>query len=393
MRTPFAWLGGAEGRAECRLRGVEPAAFLNRCAAAGIRLGGVEPESDTEMRITLPLRTLERAERIALRCQCELTPLHRSGAGILARRLLRRWVPVFCLLTAFALLAWSKLYIWEISVSGNKTVSNGAIRSALSNCGVDIGSFWPDLTSDNLRSELLVKLPELAWATVNIHGSRAEVIVRERIAKPELFDADAPVDLVAERAGFVTEVRTLSGTAMVREGSAVLPGETLIAGSVDSAFSGRRETHALGTVTAETYYELYAAAPAAETLRGQRSGVKDRWSLLLGKKRVNFYRNSSFCPADCDKINTIWECKIEGLFALPLALQRERCTEYVWLQQQRDKNALRRELEQQLHAQLLAAVGGGTIEGETYSCGEAEGRVIVCLRARCSENIAKEQKK
>ncbi len=393
MRSPYAWLDRMEGSALCRVSGAIPAAFLNRCAAAGVPVGDVEPESETQMRVTIPLRTLQRARRIALRSQCELTPLEESGARILARRLARRWVAAVGALAVFALLAWSKLYIWEIEVTGNKTVSAGTIRGVLCDCGVGIGTFWPDLVSDNLRSEVLVRLPQLAWVTVNIHGSRAEVIVRERIPKPAMLDPDEAVDLVAERTGFVTEVRALNGTALVKPGNAVLPGETLIAGGADSAFSGSREVHALGSVTAETYYELQAAAPAQAQVRTQTEKGKTRWAVLIGKKRVNFYRNSSICPDGCDKINTIWECRVRGLFTLPLALVRERYTPYVCTMQDRDKNTLRREMEALLHARLLAAVDGGAIEQETYTCSEAAGRLVVCLRARCSENIAKEQKK
>ena len=393
MRTPYGWLGGAEGRAECLLSGAVPAGFLNRCAAAGIRLDDVEADNETELRVTVPLRDLGWAEQLALRSQCELKLLRRSGAGVLGRRMLRRRIPVLCLLAAFVLLAWSKLYIWEIDVRGNETLSAGAIRGALSDCGVSIGSFWPDFTSDNLRSELLVRLPQLAWATVNVYGSRAEVIVRERIPKPELFDEDEAVDLVADRLGFVTEVRALSGTALVRPGSAVSPGDVLIAGRTESAFSGGRDTHAVGSVTAETYYELWSVSPALETLREGSAAAKDRWSLLIGKNRVNFSGNCSFCPSDCDKIISVWECKIKGLFSLPVALMRERVSPYGRSEQPRDKNTLRREMEQQLHARLVAAVDGGTIEQESYTCSESEGRVVVCLRARCSENIAEEQRK
>ena len=75
MKGPYGWLSEAEGRALCRLSGAFPAAFLNRCAAAGIRLDAVEAESDTALRFTLPVRALARAQKLALRCQCELTPL------------------------------------------------------------------------------------------------------------------------------------------------------------------------------------------------------------------------------------------------------------------------------------------------------------------------------
>ena len=393
MRGPYELLSRAEGTAACTVTGALPAAFLSRCAAEGVALRAVEAVDETSLRCTVALKDLERAQAIALRSQCELTVLKTRGGRAAGRRLARRWVPAVCLLACFCLLAWSKLFIWEIDVTGNETVSAGRVRSALSDCGVGLGTFWPGLTSDNLRSELLTRLPELAWATVNIYGSRAEVIVRERVPKPELFDSDAPVDLVAERLGFVTEVRALAGTAEVKPGDAVLPGDILISGSADSAFSGQRPVHAVGTVTAETYYELTAAAPAQARIPAENGQSRSRWALLVGKKRLNFYKNSSFCPADCDKINLIWELRIPGLFAFPLALVRERTALRGLEEQTRDCNALRRSLEQQLHERLLEAVAEGEIESEHYSCAVSDGRVTVCLRARCSENIAKEQRK
>ncbi len=393
MTGPYQLLGRAEGTAECAVTGAMPALFLNKCAAADVFLRFAEPVDETELRVILSQKDLSRAQALARRSQCELKVLRRRGGRALGKRIARRAVCVLCLLTCLMLLAWSRLYIWEIDVRGNVSVPAGRIRSALNDCGVGIGSFWPDLRSDQLRGELLLRLPELAWATVNIYGSRAEVLVRERIPKPELFDSDEPVDLVAKRLGFVTEVRALSGTAAVRPGSAVMPGDVLISGATESAFSGRREGHAVGTVTAETYYELSAAAPLTEKVRGDAQGCRSRWALQLGKKRVNFYKNSSFCPQDCDKIISIWECKIPGLFSLPLALVRETDARYAPEERPRDLNLLRRALEQQLQERLLAAVDGGTVEETHFSATAADGCLTVCLRARCSENIAKERKK
>ena len=393
MTGPYQLLSRAEGTAECAVTGVNGALFLNKCAAGDVFLRAADVVDETELRVILAQKDLPRAENLARRSQCELTVLRLRGGKALGRRLLRRIVPAFCLLVCFCLLAWSRLYIWEIDVTGNERVSDGRIRSALNDCGVGVGSFWPDLRSDLLRSELLLRLPELAWATVNIRGSRAEVIVRERIPKPELFDSGERVDLAAKRLGFVTEVRALNGTALVRPGSAVMPGDILISGAADSAFSGQREGHAVGTVTAETYYELSAAAPLTETVCTGTQARRSRWALLIGKNRVNFYGNSSFYPADCDKIISIWECKIPGLFSLPLALVRETASRRVTEERPRDLNLLRRAMEQQLHERLLRAVEDGVVEEEHYTCARSGGRLTVCLRARCSENIAKERKK
>jgi len=392
MTGPYGWLNGVEGSVQCMVRGILPEKFLNYCVSANIPVLSVERCGEDMLMVTLRLRDAERAARLALRAQCEMTQIRRQGGRVICQMLLRRLVPVLCLLFFLTLLVWSKLFIWEISVSGNESVSSARILNALQDCGVGPGSFWPQYTSDNLRSELLVKLPELAWATVNIHGSRAEVIVRERIPKPQLLNDELCVDLVAERVGFVTEVRALNGTAKVKSGSAVLPGEVLVAGEADSAFAGQRYLHAVGSVLAETYYEMTAVMPTEQLVRSNSGRTHSRWALEIGKQRINFYRNSSECGAACDKIKKEWQCKVEGLFALPLALVRESCTETLLCAQQRDKNLVRRELEQQLHTALLEQLdGNGEILSERYSCCEKDGTIQVCLRAKCSEEIAEER--
>ena len=392
MNGPYAFLNRLSGTAECSVRGAVPAAFLNRCSAAGISVLSVTEEEPGSIRAVLRLRDVRYAEQLALRSQCELKLLRQRGGRFLEKRILRRAVPIFCLLTVFCLLAWSKLYVWEIGVEGNETVSTAKILNALSECGIREGSFWPGYTCEGLRCALLLKMPELSWATVNIHGSRAQVIVRERIERPPLFDAKQPTDLTATQPGFVTQLRVLNGTAAVKPGCAVLPGDVLISGQADSGFSGRRELHAVGSVTAETYYEISAAVPAEAYVRAERGQSRSRWALEIGGKRINFYRNSSICGSNCDKIKKVWQCKIGGLFSLPLALVRETGTPYLLRAQPRDASRARQEMEQQLHALLTAAVEGrGGIESENCAACSRSDTLTVCLRAVCSEEISTER--
>lgn len=392
MTGPYIFFQRVENRAECTVRGVLPAAFLNGCTACGVDILTAQPgEDDYTVTVTLRSRDLPRARRIAADSRCELAVVRITGGRILGRRLLRRVAAIVGAAALAVVLLGSRCFIWEMEVYGNETVPSAKILNALGECGVAPGTFWPRLTSDNLRSELLVRMPELAWATVNIYGSRAEVIVRERVPKPKIHSAETPVDLVADRVGFVTQVRALSGTAQVRPGSAVMPGDVLIAGETNSVFSGRRTVHALGSVRANTYYELTACAPAVETVKiPQRSYT--RWALEIGKKRYNIFRNSSICDADCDKIKTTWECKREGLFYLPVALVREQITHYATQTRPADASSVSMRLEQALYERLTAALGADAqIESIAYSRTVADGSVAVCLRARCSEDIAQEQ--
>lgn len=392
MTGPYALLNRATGTVECSLRGAAPVGFLNRCAGAGVPILRAEPQGEDTLLLTLRQRDLDRAGSLALRAGCELTPVGRQGGRRLFRRLLRRWLPALLLVLLFAGLAWSKLFVWEIQVTGNEAVSSARILNALAECGVTTGSFWPAYTCDTLRSELLLKVPELAWATVQIYGSRAEVVVRERVPKPAIYDARSPVDVVARREGFVTGLEALNGTAQVRPGAAVGAGEVLIAGIADSAFGGTRQLHALGNVEAETYHQLSAAVPVTAQQRSDSGRSHSRWALEIGTQRINFYKNSSICGDSCDKLTTEWQWGIRGLFQLPVALVRERWTEYTLSDCARDENLLCLELEQQLHARLLETLGEtGEILEEHYSRSRSGGSIVVCLRARCRENIAVEQ--
>ena len=376
---------------ELRVRGLLPAAFLNGCVRGGVELLSAVSEDAYTLRVRLRKRDVQRAVRIAQRTDCTVEPCAAGGAGHALRRLRRRGFAALGLLLAVAALFWSRIYIWEIEVIGTETVSEGRILDALAECGVGIGSCWLGITSDNLRSELLERTPELGWATVNIYGSRAEVLVRERIPKPAIWKPEEPVELLARRSGYVTKVTALNGTARVQPGMAVDTGEVLIAGETQSAFGGTRQLHAAGTVTAETYYELRAATPLRRTQKTPAGAARNRWAIVVGKNRLNLYRNSSISGENCDMISTVWTLSVPGLFTLPLRLVRETETAWTPTETELDCNLARQGMEAELHERLLRELGAeGVICTEEYSAVRADGSFTVVLRATCIENIAVE---
>ena len=229
---------------------------------------------------------------------------------------------------------------------------------------------------------------------MNIYGSRAEVIVRERIPKPEIWYENEAADVIAGRTGFVRSVRALCGTPLVRPGSAVLAGETLISGDVDSVWGGRHSLHATGAVRAETFYVLRAKTPLEVLEKRPTGDARSRWALLIGKNRYNFYRDCSISGPGCDRIKTEWSCSLGTLFSLPLRLVRETERPYTLERGERDQNLARRELEELLRARLRSALGqDGTVTEERFDAVAADGCLTVTLRARCEEDIAVEQKR
>ena len=162
------------------VQGAEPSRLLNRLTEAGLSFWDAEPVDDFTIRFALKLRELETAKSLAARCQCTLRVLKTGGVPTVKRRLRRRLALMAGLAVCFAVLGISRLFVWEIEVEGNETLTRGEILRALAESGVEPGSFWPSWSADTIKNEVILKLPELAWVGVSVDSSKATVRVRER---------------------------------------------------------------------------------------------------------------------------------------------------------------------------------------------------------------------
>lgn len=370
----------------CRVEvcGAFPETVLNACAMQALELWDMKCEDDHTLRFCVYERYIPALEDIARRCMCDMSVLGTAG-GSTRRRFLKNhvWLLV-SLLVALGILAASSLFIWDIDVYGCDELSEGEVLRALSDCGVDCGAYWPALSVDMIRADMLTRLPELAWMTVNVSGSRAIVLVEERVEKPEIYIESAGADIVAARTGIIRRLSVLNGTPLVGTGQSVTAGETVISGTMESLSRDARCVRAQGGVTADTWYELSAVCPAQMQEKTPRAGVRRRFALKFGKSRYNFYFSSGNTVDGCDKIIHNYNAGIRGLFALPVTLVVEELRPYrLSGTVPADTAAMGARLEARLTDGLR-----GVVLSSSVTEGDNGGLAVVTLRAACRENIA-----
>ncbi len=313
-----------------------------------MRFWKAAPAGAYTVRACVRPKDMEKLKAFARRCGCSLAVRSRTGVPFHMRRLKKRGALLSGLALSLCLLFTSSLFIWEIEVTGNREVPDYIILSALEDAGVGIGSFWPPFVSDMIRSRVLVKVPELSFITVNVYGSRAEVITRERVQRPEIVNERIPADIVARKAGIISDMNVYSGAAAVHEGQTVLKGEMLVSGLTPSTLSPPRD------------------------------------------QRINFYRNSGIDLSDCDKIMEKDQIAIKGLFTFPIAVVKERYRRYNTGTEYPDVMDTSKTLQERLWAGLKEEIGeGGEIVSHVFSVSQSGGLLTVTLRAECLENIAK----
>lgn len=374
------------GWAVLAISGDRPERVLSAAAEAGVVFWDASAPVDFVMTICVRHRDIAVTESLARRLGLDCRIQHAGGWPLVWRSLRRRRALIAMLCICAMALVGSRLFIWRVEIPYTAGVPESELRAALAECGVDVGVFWPGFSQDLTRNALLRRLPELRWATVNLRGGCAEVIVRPKREAPAVVAEGECADIVAVRGGYITQVQALRGETLVKPGQTVIAGETLISGEAVGRYTTHGALRALGEVRARTWYELTAAAPInAQCVEPDRC-VSTRWALIFGKKRINFYKGCSICPPSCAKMEEETVLAVPGVFSLPLRLVRERVYET------RETSAADDTLTERMQSALLqrlraSLADDGEVLQARFSHARRDGWMLVTLHAECSESI------
>lgn len=378
-----------KGEVTVRAESAFPERVLNLCAQWGILFWDLRWESAISFTFTMSRRDWKRLRRLAGRMDATLQPLSWRGTPFFLGRMRRRyglWITLsLCLLTLF----YGSFFIWDYSIEGNETVSDREILRALESCGVGFGTFGYAVNSFQLRNDLLLKLPQLSYIAINVRGCRAYVQVRERIEPPAIISRQEIGNTVAKKDALILSIRPLDGERQVLPGTLVTEGQLLISGVVENDYSGARFLRGMGEVYGRTWYTLQCKVPLTLLQKVYTGEETTRKAILIGKKRINLYIDSSICGNTCDKIVSQEICTLPGDIPLPVTIVTERLRIYEIRSTVRDEKDALALADEVLTNRLAAYLDGGTVIRRELTC-EVLGDVLLCtLTAECEEQIGK----
>ena len=379
-------------------RGLFPERLLNLCAQQGVPCWGVEWQDSTTLRLTTHRSRLPLVDKLARRAGCELTVEGRWGLPDFLGRFRRRYGFLLGLALSLAAVCVLSQFVLTIHVTGNETVSTARILSQLRREGVRPGVYGPGLDRKTIAQRALLDLEELSWMSINLYGTRLEVVVREAVPSPEITDETGYYHVAAEADGIITQVEPLAGEAAVQEGDTVAKGEVLISGLISiqpPLYSDQPvqyyQTHARGRVYARTWRTLEAVIPLQAQTKAYTGEERTLWSLRLLDRRVDFFKNSSIPGAGYDRISSVHQLTLPGGRTLPMMLTAERYRAYETQTVSVDREAAQQMLEDRLFAHLQELIGAdGQVIGTRYTAQAAGDQLKVTLTAECREEIGVE---
>ena len=119
----------------------------------------------------------------------------------------------------------------------------------------------------------------------------------------------------------------MQGSALCQPGQAVKRGQILVSGYTDCGIC-IKATHAKAEVYGETLRNLTVFSPTDYLCRIGKVSSSRKYSLVIGKKRINFFKGSGISGATCAKIYEEKYITLPGGFVLPIAIGCETVITY-----------------------------------------------------------------
>ncbi len=270
-----------------------------------------------------------------------------------------------------------------VRVEGNSVIPSRYIIDAAESCGIEFGASRRRVRSEQVKNLLLDVIPQLQWVGVNTYGCVAVISVRERTEPPAVTEDHRVSSIVALRDGVVQSCTATRGTAVCSVGQAVTKGQVLISGFTDCGLCIQAGS-AQGEVMALTNRKLTVITPENMIGRLEQEGTEKKFSLILGKFRINFYKDSGILDSTCVKMYSENYMTLPGGFRLPIALAVEERISYDTGQNtpQDYSQTLKDFAKRYLHSQMTAGqilrqeeeILGCQLVGQ-YACLEMIGQV------------------
>ena len=377
------------GMVEVELTSADPAGALRAINEAGITVYKAQQQGDLTLRFFLQRRDHRKLRLMAEKRGERLAYAGRRGGYWAVKQLFRRPVLMAGAFLILLLTIFLPTRIYFVEVEGNVSIPTNLIVEKAENCGIGFGSSRREVRSERMKNALLQAVPELKWAGVNTRGCVAVISVREGAKQVEV-PKDSISSVVADRDGMVVSCTATRGNLLVKEGQVVKQGQVLISAYTDCGLS-IQATRAEGEVFAQTVRTIRSVKPVDYCFRVEGGESVQRFGILIGKKRINLWKDSGIWDATCGRMYQEYYLILPGGFRIPLAAYVETVTPYVTAVSGISPEAAEDSLANDAQLYLLQNMVAGTVQSRRTQTVHMDGLAVFEGTFLCTEMIGRMQ--
>lgn len=376
------------GTCEITVSGASPELCINALSKAEIIFWDVCHRDEMHLSFSILLKDRKKIERIAVKSYCTVERAEEKGLPLFGKRLLSRPVLTVSMTAALFFSFFLQSYVWVIEVDGSENVPNEVIIRELEAEGISFGTRAAEISSQEVKNKMLNAVPQLSWLAVNRTGGKLTVLVTERQQKQEQKPKADTVHVVAAKDGVITDYSVSEGMKLCARGDTVRKGQILVSGYEDYGLFVRNVC-AEAEIYAKTWYSGTVVTPAERMQKVYTGRTERQISLLIGRKRIKLFGNSSIFGSSCDKMVTVERLSLPK-YSFPLAVEtvflREYTLQPVSLTPQEARKLLREAWKHGIQSSMIA----GTVDSTAEHFITEQKLFVLRAESTCTEMIAKQ---
>ena len=341
-------------------------AILRRIEQSGCPVFNIKIINEMTAEIYCKKENLQQIKVLIKKCGAEIRKETSYGFGNLFKHISSRPLILTGIILMCCFLFVLQTRILFVRVEGNSCIPTNKIIEQARSCGISFGTSRRQIRSEGVKNALLDSIPQLKWVGINTRGCVATIHVSEKSIPEEANTEIGPGSIVAAQDGVIISCTVLDGTALCEPGDAVSAGQVLVSGYTDCGLM-IKSVRADAEIIAHTSRDLTAISPHLQCKRATQLQVETKYTLRVGKKLINFFKDSGISDATCVKMYEENRLTLPGDFQLPVSLIVQRCISYSilnnddqsvpsWLEGYCEDYLIRHmQAGQILHKQLLAS--------------------------------------
>lgn len=261
--------------------------LINLCASNNISLSNLK-KTPLGFEATTLLFDYKKVETLAKKANVEVSIIKERGIPSRAGKYKRRWGLIIGVILFIMFLYISQNFVWDIEVTGNDKVSTKLIISELEEQGIHKFSYIPNLNFREKKHQIMLRLPELSWMSVNISGCKLNVLVSERYIPPNIKE-DTPCDIIAAKTGQIRYMEVYQGVKLVNVNYTVTEGDVIVSGRYVSPKGDQLFLHSDAKVIAEVQFEKTLDLDIDQLSKEYTGKTKNRYYLNIASAKLPLF--------------------------------------------------------------------------------------------------------
>ena len=267
--------------------------FINICTTNKILIWNLKREKGVKLHLNIGIQDFYKAVEVAKKLKCKVKIERKRGIPFIINKYRKRKVFLISLIIILIALYISSNYVWNIEIQVEDNLKLENIENDIQEVGLKTGMRKSKVNIEEIVNKVRLKRNDISWIGINLDGTNAIVKVVKAKEAPEIIDEKEFTNIVAKKAGTITQIIAQNGTAQVSIGDKVEAGQILIQGTMEGKYTGIRYVHSLGEVKGIVQYTQTVQIPLKEEQNVETGNKETKYKINFNKFQINFYKTLS----------------------------------------------------------------------------------------------------